>query len=175
MKQQTRTSRRWEAQARIKTPLGPLTAVATRRGLAGLWFDGQAHHPGRIEVPVDPDHAILRGARQQLARYFKSPGAADFDLPLDPGGTAFQQRVWRALRRIPAGQTSTYGAIARKAGVPGAARAAGAAIGRNPLSIVVPCHRVVGKDGSLTGYAGGVSRKRRLLALELERPLRVPR
>ena len=154
------------AQCRIDTPLGPLTAAATDHGLAGLWFDGQAHHPGPLAVPVQPDHPVLAATAQVLARYFDGSKAALQDLPLDLHGTAFQQAVWRALQALPHGRTSTYGQIATAAGSPAAVRAAGAAIGRNPVSILVPCHRVLGRDGSLTGYAGGLPRKQALLQME---------
>jgi methylated-DNA-[protein]-cysteine S-methyltransferase len=152
------------AQADIDTPLGPLTALATARGLAGLWFDAQQHHPGDLDVPVDPQHPHIVAARAWLAAYWS--GRPTGSLALDPQGTPFQQAVWRALLKIAPGRTSTYGDIAADAGQPGAARAAGAAIGRNPVSIVVPCHRVIGRDGSLTGYAGGLERKRALLQHE---------
>jgi methylated-DNA-[protein]-cysteine S-methyltransferase len=159
---------RFVAQARIATPLGPLTAAATAKGLAGLWFDGQKHHPGPIAAPVDERNAFIAQARRELAAYFAgSEGRrGGFAVPLDPQGTPFQRRVWRSLGRIGCGELSSYGAIARQLGHAQAARAVGAAVGRNPISIIVPCHRVIGKDGSLTGYAGGLPRKRRLLALE---------
>lgn len=152
------------AQAAIDTPLGRLTALATARGLAGLWFDAQAHHPGEFDLPVDAQQPHIAAARDWLDAYWagKAPGA----IALDPQGTDFQQAVWRALRGIAPGRTSTYGEIATQAGNPAASRAAGAAIGRNPLSIIVPCHRVIGRDGSLTGYAGGLERKRALLQHE---------
>jgi methylated-DNA-[protein]-cysteine S-methyltransferase len=153
------------AQARIPTPLGPLTAVATARGLAGLWFDGQRHHPGAIDAPVDEHHPHIARVRRELERYFRG-GAQGFEVALDPQGTDFQQRVWQALLAIGSGQVGSYGAIARQLGRPQAARAVGAAVGRNPLSIVIPCHRVLGRDGALTGYAGGLERKRALLRLE---------
>jgi methylated-DNA-[protein]-cysteine S-methyltransferase len=150
------------AQARLASPLGPLTAAATDHGLAGLWFDGQAHHPGPLAAPENPRHPVLAQARRELEAYWKDAGAA-FSVPLDLQGTDFQRKVWRALRRIRPGSTSSYAAIAARAGSPAALRAAGAAIGRNPVSIIVPCHRVLGRDGSLTGYAGGLGRKRALL------------
>jgi len=153
------------AQARLASPLGPLTAAATARGLAGLWFDGQAHHPGVLAAPVNPRHPVLKQVQQQLAVYWRDAGAT-FTVPLDLQGTDFQRRVWRALLRIRPGSTSSYAAIAGRAGSPAAVRAAGAAIGRNPVSIIVPCHRVLGRDGSLTGYAGGLPRKRDLLRRE---------
>ena len=159
------------ATARAETPLGPVTLAATARGLAGLWFDAQKHHPGPL-APATGDaaararaDAVLAEARRQLADWFAGirPG---FDLPLDAAGTPFQQAVWRALSALPPGRTCSYGELAAAAGHPGAVRAVAAAIGRNPLSLVVPCHRVVGRDGALTGYAGGLDRKRALLVLE---------
>ena len=156
-----------EAQCRIDTPLGPLTAAATARGLAGLWFDGQAHHPGLLDAPVQATHPALVQAQLALDAYFAGrPHPALPMPPLDLQGTRFQQAVWQALLAIAPGQTSSYGEVAMAAGAPAAVRAAGAAIGRNPVSILVPCHRVLGKDGTLTGYAGGLDRKRALLALE---------
>jgi len=153
------------AQARFVTPLGPVTAAATARGLAGLWFDGQAHHPGPLDVPVDPAHPVLALAQRELAAYWRD-ATSEFTVPLDLGGTPFQARVWQALRRIRPGATSTYRAIAVATGAAAATRAAGAAIGRNPASIIVPCHRVLGGNGALTGYAGGIERKRALLERE---------
>ncbi len=153
------------AQCQVDTPWGPLLLAATAAGLAGAWFEGQAHHPGPLAVPVQPGQLHLAQASAQLAAYFARPGSG-FTVPLDPQGTAFQQQVWLALRAIPVGQGSSYGAIAQALGRPQAARAVGAAVGRNPLSIVVPCHRVLGRDGSLTGYAGGLPRKQALLRHE---------
>lgn len=153
------------AQARFTSPLGPLTAAATRQGLAGLWFDGQAHHPGPLDAPDDPGHPVLAQAQRELAAYWQDAGAA-FGVPLDLQGTDFQRKVWRALLGIRPGSTSTYASVAALAGSPAAVRAAGAAIGRNPVSIIVPCHRVLGRDGLLTGYAGGLERKAALLRRE---------
>ncbi len=153
------------AQAIIDTPLGRVRLARTARGLAGLWFEGQKHHPGELAVPQRPDDELLREAASQLQRYFAGT-LARFDLPLDLQGTPFQRSVWQALLRIPSGRTCSYGELARSIGAPAAVRAVGAAIGRNPASLVVPCHRVLGTDGALTGYAGGVDRKRALLALE---------
>lgn len=153
------------AQTRFDSPLGPLTAAATDKGLAGLWFDGQAHHPGPLAAPENPRHPVLVQARRELERYWKGADAS-FEVPLDLQGTDFQRKVWRALLKVPRGTTSTYAAIAARAGSPAAVRAAGAAIGRNPVSIIVPCHRVLGRDGSLTGYAGGLERKQSLLQRE---------
>ncbi|MEY2838082.1 MAG: hypothetical protein RJB60_381 [Pseudomonadota bacterium] len=153
------------AQSRITTPLGPMTLAATAHGLAGAWFDGQAHHPGPLAAPLEADNRFLAQATRELAEYF---GALrhHFDVPLDPQGTAFQLAVWQVLRSIPCGALHRYGEIARQLGKPNAARAVGAAVGRNPVSVIVPCHRVVGQDGSLTGYAGGLPRKEALLRLE---------
>ena len=153
------------AQSRIDTPLGPLTLAATPKGLAGAWFDGQAHHPGVLDAPIDGQQRWLAQAAQELIDYFAGRRHS-FSVPLDPQGTAFQASVWLALRRIACGQLHSYGAIAEEIGRPAAARAVGAAVGRNPISVIVPCHRVVGRDGSLTGYAGGLPRKEALLKLE---------
>jgi methylated-DNA-[protein]-cysteine S-methyltransferase len=153
------------AQARFDSPLGPLTAAATEKGLAGLWFDGQAHHPGPLTVPVNARHPVLAQARREFEAYWQDANTK-FTVPLDLQGTRFQRAVWRALLKIQPGRTSTYAVIAGRAGSPAAVRAAGAAIGRNPVSIIVPCHRVLGRDGSLTGYAGGLDRKRALLQRE---------
>ena len=164
------TKKPLQAQCRIETPLGPLLLAATADGLAGAWFDGQAHHPGPLAAPVEPTHPHLVQAARELAAYFRTASdgqpSAGFTLPLDPQGTAFQQQVWLALRTIARGQTCSYGAIARQVNRPSAVRAVGAAVGRNPLSVIVPCHRVLGGDGALTGYAGGLDRKRALLRHE---------
>jgi methylated-DNA-[protein]-cysteine S-methyltransferase len=153
------------AQTTIATPLGKLLLARTAQGLAGVWFEGQKHHPEPLIALRRPDDALLRRAADQLHAYFAGE-CMDFDLPLDLHGTAFQRAVWLALRAIPAGRTRSYGEIARTLGSATAVRAVGGAVGRNPLSVIVPCHRVVGTDGSLTGYAGGVDRKRALLELE---------
>jgi methylated-DNA-[protein]-cysteine S-methyltransferase len=157
---------RYIAQTRIDTPLGPLTAVATEDGLAGLWFDEQRHHPGPIDAPDDASQRWLAQARNELEAYFAPGSACRFCVPLDPRGTSFQRAVWQALLQVPPGGTTHYAEIAARVGSPSAVRAAGAAIGRNPISIVVPCHRVLGRDGSLTGYAGGLARKEALLQHE---------
>lgn len=153
------------AQTTAETPLGPLRLARTSVGLAGAWFDGQRHHPGPLAAPHVDDDALLRRAARQLAAYFAG-ATADFDIPLDLHGTPFQRRVWQALLAIAPGRTSSYAHIAAACGLPRAVRAVGAAIGRNPVSIIVPCHRVLGSDGALTGYAGGLERKQALLALE---------
>ncbi|HEX2544208.1 MAG TPA: methylated-DNA--[protein]-cysteine S-methyltransferase [Ramlibacter sp.] len=149
-----------------ESPLGTMLLAATDRGLAGVWFVGQKHGPDASGWREDPDHPVLREAVAQLRAYFA--GERDrFDLPLDlQAGTAFQQDVWQALLAIPLGATTSYSDIARRLGRPQAMRAVGAAVGRNPVSIVVPCHRVLGSSGSLTGYAGGLERKTALLRLE---------
>ena len=150
----------------IDSPVGRLTLVATADGLAGvLW---QNDRPGRRPFDIgreDPEHPLLVEAAEQLREYFAGRRKA-FALPLDMAGTAFQRRVWGALLTIPYGETRSYGDVARQIGHPGAVRAVGAANGRNPVSIVAPCHRVIGADGSLTGFGGGLDVKARLLALE---------
>lgn len=159
-------------QARADTPLGPMRLAASPNGLSGVWFEGQRHEPtahlhGSEAWALAPgDHPVLQEAAHQLQQYLGGQ-RQHFDLPLDlSGGTAFQQSVWRALLQIGRGQTISYGTLGRQLGNPSAVRAVGAAVGRNPLSVVVPCHRVLGADGSLTGYAGGLDRKRALLTLE---------
>ena len=150
----------------VDSPLGRLRLTAVREGLTSIAFDGDRHAPPQDAAWVrDPAFAPLRRAAAQLAAYFVGDRKA-FDLPLSPGGTPFQRAVWKAISTVPAGETISYAELARRAGQPGSARAVGAATGRNPLAIVVPCHRIVGSDGSLTGYAGGLDRKRALLALE---------
>jgi methylated-DNA-[protein]-cysteine S-methyltransferase len=160
-----RGPQRCEAQARCTTPLGSLTLAATADGLCGAWFDGQRHHPGPLAVPELPQHPHIAAAREQLQAYFDG-GLRRFTVALDLQGTDFQQRVWQALLALPAGTTCSYGALAASLGAPAAVRAVGAAVGRNPVSILVPCHRVLGANGSLTGYAGGLDRKQALLSLE---------
>ncbi len=146
------------------SPLGPLRLVASAHGLRGLYFQQHRHAP-----PVDPawtpDAAPFATVTEQLDAYFTG-GRRTFDLPLDPIGTTWQQRVWDALAEVPYGDTVSYGQLAARLGAPSASRAVGLANGRNPLSIVVPCHRVVGADGRLTGYGGGLARKEHLLGLE---------
>ena len=157
-------------QSHTDTPLGTVRLAASPAGLCGLWFDGQRHLPAQLDGPSAwaqaADHPVLKEAAAQLQQYLRGE-RQHFDLPLDlAGGTAFQQAVWQALLRIPPGRTTSYGALGREIGRPAAVRAVGAAVGRNPLSLVVPCHRVLGGDGSLTGYAGGLERKAALLRLE---------
>jgi len=153
------------AQTTIASPLGPLLLARTERGLAGVWFEGQKDHPGELDAPEQPNDPMLRAAAAQLDAYF-SGRRTRFDVPLDLHGTPFQRSVWHALLGIGSGSTRSYGDIARQVGSPLAVRAVGSAIGKNPVSVIVPCHRVVGSTGALTGYAGGVERKRALLVLE---------
>ncbi len=159
---------RCTAQSRIDTPLGPLLLARTRDGLAGAWFEAQKHHPAAIDAPVRDDDPLLADAARQLRAYFAGESEA-FDLALDLQGTDFQRSVWAELLRIESGSTCTYGDIAHRLGAPSASRAVGAAVGRNPVSIIVPCHRVVGSTGALTGYAGGLDRKTALLRIEARR------
>jgi methylated-DNA-[protein]-cysteine S-methyltransferase len=154
-----------QAQCRIATPLGPLTLAATEDGLAAALFDAQAHHPGTLDVPINPAQCHLVRAAREFGEYFAGTRTS-FTVALDARGTPFQQRVWQALLGIRAGTLSSYGAIALQLGQAGAARAVGAAVGRNPVAIIVPCHRVVGAGGALTGYAAGLQRKEALLRLE---------
>lgn len=150
----------------IDTPLGGVLLAASADGLAGLWFDAQRHHPDTSGWEPDPSHALLQDAAGQLQDYLAGRRTG-FELPLDLSrGTPFQQAVWHALLAIPRGGTHSYGGLGLALGRPAAMRAVGAAVGRNPLSVIVPCHRVIGADGSLTGYAGGLERKRALLTLE---------
>lgn len=152
--------------ARFATPIGALLATAAGGALTGLYFHGERHAPaisaGWIE---DADAAPFGECLRQLREYLEGARRA-FDLPIAADGSEFQRRVWIEIARIPYGKTLAYAELAARAGVPGSARAAGAATGANPVSIVVPCHRVIGSDGSLTGYAGGVARKRKLLVIE---------
>ena len=153
------------AQAMYASPLGPMLLARTGTGLAGAWFMRQKDHPGELHAPDRPDDPLLRRAIEQFKRYFGG-SKEGFDLPLDLLGTPFQRDVWQALLRIPLGTTQTYGAIARAVGTPQAVRAVGAAVGKNPLGVIVPCHRVIGSNGALTGYAAGLERKTALLELE---------
>ena len=161
-----------QAQCRIDTALGALTLAATADGLAAALFDAQAHHPGELPAPVDPTHPHLAQAAREFGEYFAG-ARRRFDVALDAGGTPFQREVWRALGDIGCGALDSYAAVARRIGRPSAVRAVAAAIGRNPVAIVVPCHRVVGSGGALTGYAGGLARKQALLRLEGAWPVAV--
>lgn len=149
----------------IDSPYGPLTLVADEDGvLCGLYMTGQRHRPPE-ETFGDRDDTPFAEAQEQLEAYFAG-GLKDFSLELRLHGTPFQRGVWDQLRRIPYGETRSYGELAGALGNPGASRAVGLANGRNPIGIIVPCHRVIGAGGSLTGYGGGLDRKQRLLDFE---------
>ncbi|MFC4908826.1 methylated-DNA--[protein]-cysteine S-methyltransferase [Actinomadura gamaensis] len=151
----------------IDSPVGPLTLVADGPELVGLYMTEQRHRPEEetFGSPGDPQDEPFASVAAQLAAYFAGE-RHDFDLPLKMKGTPFQRRVWDALTRIPYGETVSYGELAAELGNPSASRAVGLANGRNPIGIIVPCHRVVGSTGSLTGYGGGIERKRFLLDFE---------
>jgi len=167
---------------RVDTPLGPMLALASDEALCALEFagprrrasgrerlqrlDGRLHRWFPPYEIVDGDTAILARTRGWLADYFAGVSADTGGLPLDPRGAPFERRVWDALRRIPAGETRSYGAIAKALDSPAASRAVGAANGANPIAIIVPCHRVIGASGSLTGYGGGLDRKTWLIGHE---------
>ncbi len=160
------------ARKRLETPLGWVSLTRSAQGLSGLWFDGQKHRPRELEtVPLSDEDPLLDRAARALLGYFNGePLPAGLLAELDPRGTPFQREVWQALLEIRPGESDSYGAVARKLGRPKAVRAVGAAVGRNPISIIIPCHRMLGSDGGLTGYAGGLPRKTKLLKLEgLER------
>jgi methylated-DNA-[protein]-cysteine S-methyltransferase len=156
------------AQMRYRSPLGRLLLARTARGLAGAWFENQKHHPAPFDAPERDDDELLLRAAQQLEAYFNGAEEA-FNVPLDLQGTPFQRAVWSELLKLGHGTTCSYGDIAARLGKPTAGRAVGAAVGRNPVSVIVPCHRVVGSNGSLTGYAGGLDRKTALLHVESTR------
>ena len=151
---------------KMPSPVGELTLAASDVGLvAVLWPQDDVDRVRLGEMAQDDGHPVLIAAVAQLDAYFAGTRTA-FDLPLEFRGTAFQKRVWAALLTIPFGETRSYGEIARSIGQPTASRAVGAANGRNPISIIAPCHRVIGANGSLTGFAGGIEAKRLLLGLE---------
>jgi methylated-DNA-[protein]-cysteine S-methyltransferase len=150
----------------MESPIGPLQLISDGESLTGLFMNEYKGGPDPGEDWVrDDSHALLAEARRQLAAYFEGQRKT-FDLPLAAKGTEFQRRVWDALGQIPYGTTISYGELARRIGNPGASRAVGLANGSNPISIIVPCHRVIGANGKLTGYGGGMERKKALLALE---------
>ena len=154
------------ALLRFDSRLGPMTIAASETGVCGLWFEGQKHQPILEDRLNSVSDHFLQGAREQVLAWLAGD-LSGFDLPLDlQTGTDFQQSVWQALLDIPRGQTITYAQLGKRMGKPKASRAVGGAVGRNPLSIIVPCHRVVGSNGEMTGYAGGIDRKRELLSLE---------
>jgi methylated-DNA-[protein]-cysteine S-methyltransferase len=142
----------------VESPIGPLRLVATDDALVAIEFDASPE-------PTSPPHPILDQAERELAEYFRG-ARRTFAVPLAPAGTTFQQRVWEALLRVPYGRVESYAAVARAIGAPAAVRAVGAANGRNPIPIIVPCHRIVGSTGHLTGYGGGMAKKQWLLGHE---------
>ena len=154
------------AYKRIDSPVGQLKLVANDKGLAAILWENDK--PSRVrlgEMIEDPNHPILLQTERQLGEYFIGKRKT-FSVPLEMNGTMFQKSVWSALRAIPFGETRSYAQLARELGKPKATRAVGAANGRNPISIVVPCHRVIGSSGKLTGFAGGLETKAQLLNLE---------
>ncbi|HEY3995320.1 MAG TPA: methylated-DNA--[protein]-cysteine S-methyltransferase [Mycobacterium sp.] len=150
----------------IDSPIGPLTLAGRNSALTNLRMVDQTYEPSRTGWTHDDN--VFADAVEQLNAYFAGE-LTDFDLELDLQGTVFQQRVWKALLTIPYGETRSYGEIAEQVGAPGSARAVGLANGHNPIAIVVPCHRVIGANGKLTGYGGGIDRKLTLLELEKSR------
>jgi len=148
------------------SPRGRILLVADDQALTGVYFAGQKYHP-RIDKKWKraDKHKPLRQAKRELSEYFDGK-RTQFSVKVAPQGTPFQRAVWKSIASVEFGQTIAYGELAERAGYPGSARAAGAATGRNPISIIVPCHRIVGSNGSLTGYAGGLAKKRALLTLE---------
>jgi methylated-DNA-[protein]-cysteine S-methyltransferase len=153
----------------VDSPCGPLTLVAQGNALCGLYMTEQRHRPDQLTFgEPDPGADVFARAETELKEYFAGQ-RTEFEVPLTLVGTPFQQRVWTALQDIPYGATTSYGELADRLGQPTASRAVGLANGKNPISIIVPCHRVVGASGSLTGYGGGLERKRYLLDFEQER------
>ncbi|GAA5181301.1 methylated-DNA--[protein]-cysteine S-methyltransferase [Niveibacterium umoris] len=152
-----------------ESPIGPMILARRADGLIGAWIVGQAHFDGvQADWREDPADALLGEAVRQLDEWFAGRRQA-FDLPRAQVGTPFQRAVWEQIARVGFGETRDYGGVAAALGKPGSARAVGAATGRNPFTIIVPCHRLVARDGALTGYAGGLNRKRALLAFEAGR------
>jgi methylated-DNA-[protein]-cysteine S-methyltransferase len=148
----------------VDSPIGPLLLLGDGKALCGLYMQ-EGRKPVRVSSAWQAAEEPFAEARRQLDEYFAGERVA-FDLPLAAKGSEFERRVWNALEEIPYGETQSYGEVAERVGAPGAARAVGLANGRNPISIVVPCHRVIGANGTLTGYGGGLERKRFLLELE---------
>jgi methylated-DNA-[protein]-cysteine S-methyltransferase len=155
----------------MATPVGELKLVASDKGLSAILWENDDPKRVRLgELREDAAHPILLQTKQELTEYFTGARTV-FTVPLDMAGTEFQRKVWAALLAIPFGETRSYGHIAREVGSPNAFRAVGAANGRNPVSIITPCHRAIGSNGTLTGFAGGLEAKRYLLALEARGPL----
>ena len=154
----------------LESPVGELTLLADDSALVAVLWETEDYSRDQFGPSVEPDdHPVLRNARRQLEEYFAGKRKT-FDLPLNPWGTSFQMRVWSGLRDIPYGELWSYGKLARYIGQVGAARAVGAANGRNPIPIIIPCHRVIGSDGTLTGFGGGLDVKARLIELERGEP-----
>jgi methylated-DNA-[protein]-cysteine S-methyltransferase len=150
----------------LQSPLGLIRLAANPMGLSGVWFEGQRHQTDASHWPTVANHPVMQEATTQLQQYFCGQRTR-FELPIDLStGTEFQQSVWHALLTIDCGKTCSYGALSAQIAKPGAVRAVSSAIGKNPLSIIVPCHRIIGVTGALTGYAGGLDRKAALLKLE---------
>lgn len=159
-------ARHWLARTEIPTPTGPMTAIASEAGLAVLRFGAASGEDAALQLPEQPGHPHLAAARRWLDAYWSGPAAPDVEVALDLHGTLFQRAVWQALRSIPHGSTRSYGQLAAAIGNGAVPRATGAACGANPVALIVPCHRVIGADGSLTGFAGGIETKQRLLQHE---------
>lgn len=149
----------------VDSPIGPLTLVATDGAISGLYMETQRHLPDAASFGVRDDAGPFGEVTRQLVEYFAGE-RTEFDLPLRLEGTGFQRQVWAGLQDVPYGETWSYGQLAAHIGSPGASRAVGLANGRNPIGVIVPCHRVVGANGKLTGYGGGLERKQFLLDLE---------
>jgi methylated-DNA-[protein]-cysteine S-methyltransferase len=155
------------ARAVLPSPLGDMTALATDQGLAALLFDGDKYHPDHhVGLPDDPLNPHIQAARHWLAAYWAGSDPDVDTISFDLAGTGFQRAVWQVLLRIKLGHTWTYGEVARQVSESAAPRATGGAIGRNPVAVLIPCHRVIGASGALTGYASGLPRKQRLLQHE---------
>ena len=159
---ETRQTRATVRYTVVDTPIGPLLATGDDDAITGLWFDREP----AAGWQRDDDRGVLADLRDQLDAYFAGD-LREFDLPLEPAGTPWQRAVWDALQEVPYGTTLSYGELAARLGRPTASRAVGAANGRNPISVIVPCHRLIGSSGALTGYAGGLERKAWLLQHEL--------
>lgn len=154
------------ATTMFDSPIGLMRLAASPQGVCGVWFEGQRHQADASAWPAASSHPLLQQAMMQLTQYFAGQ-RRQFDLPLDLStGTPFQQAVWQALQSLDFGQTCSYGTLSAHIGRPTAVRAVSSAVARNPVSIIVPCHRVLGARGDLTGYAGGLDRKAALLKLE---------
>ncbi|RXS44247.1 methylated-DNA--[protein]-cysteine S-methyltransferase [Idiomarina sp. 29L] len=149
----------------FSTPLGTMYAVADSQHILGLYYQGQKYCPDMSQYQYEPEQWLLEAATRQIQRYFSDP-CFEFDLPLNPNVTSFQKSVLEVLRQIPAGETLSYQQVANRLGKPTATRAVASAIAKNPVIIVIPCHRIIGQDGSLRGFAAGLERKRQLLVRE---------